>query len=95
VYILAYMTESVTAAAARANLKEILDAVESTHERFVITRNGHPGVVLMSVEDLDALEETLDILSDPETVKAIQEGVEAADRGEYTTLEEVRREMGL
>jgi prevent-host-death family protein len=83
------------AADARAKWKDLLDAVESTHERFLITRHGHAGAVLMSAEDLEALEETLDILSDPEEVKAIQEGIAAADRGEFFTLEEVRKDMGL
>jgi prevent-host-death family protein len=95
-YILMYMTaETVSAADARARLKELLDDVESTHHRYLITRNGHPGSVLMSVEDLEALEETLDILSDPEEVKAIQEGIEAADRGDMVGLDVIRRDLGL
>ncbi len=88
-------TQTVSAADARSNWKALLDDVEATHQRYVITRNGHPGFVLMSVHDLEALEETLEILSDPEELAAIKEGVEALDRGEGIPLEEVARDLGL
>lgn len=88
-------TETVSAADARTHWKALLDAVEATHQRYVITRNGQPGFVLMSLEDLEALEETLEILSNPEEMAAIKEGIEAADRGDMVSLEEVRRELGL
>jgi antitoxin YefM len=95
-YIMVYMTTvTVSAAEARASLKELLDAVELTHQRYRITRNGRPGAVLIAAEDLDALEETLDILSDPEEVAAIAEGTAELDRGEGIPLERVRAEMGL
>jgi len=95
-YMMVYMTtESVSAAEARANLKDLLDTVESTHQRYLITRNGHAGSVLMSIEDLEALEETLDILSDPEEMAAIAEGIAELDRGEGIPLAQIRREMGL
>ncbi len=94
-YMAAHTTEVVTAADARANLRELLDSVESTHQRIMITRKGHPGVVLISADDLEALEETLEILSDPEEVAAIREGQAELDRGEGIPLEQVRRELGL
>jgi prevent-host-death family protein len=88
-------TETVSAAEARANLKTLLDNVEGTHQRYLITRNGHPGSVLMSLEDLEALEETLEILSDAAEVAAIREGLAELDRGEGIPLEQVQRELGL
>lgn len=87
--------ETVTAAEARANLKTLLDEVETTHHRYVISRNGHPGSVLLSLEDLEALEETLEILSEPGTLSAIREGLMEFDRGEGIPLEDIRRELGL
>ena len=88
-------TETVSAAQARANLKTLLDTVETTHQRYLITRNGHARSILMSLEDLEHLEDTLDILSDPEEIKAIEEGIAELDRGEGIPLEQVRREMCL
>ena len=50
---------------AKARLSEIIKSAEATHERTVITKNGKPVAAIMSIEDLEALEETLEILSDP------------------------------
>jgi prevent-host-death family protein len=44
---------------AKAKLNELVEELVTTHERVTITRHGRPAVVLMSVEDLEALEETL------------------------------------
>jgi antitoxin YefM len=45
----------------------------------------------MAGDDLDALEETLELLSDPEAMCDIAEGREAAARGEGLDADEVRR----
>ncbi|MDA8039291.1 MAG: type II toxin-antitoxin system Phd/YefM family antitoxin [Actinomycetota bacterium] len=50
---------------ARNRLSELVAEVEKTHARATTTKQGHPAAVLVSPEDLAALEETLDILSDP------------------------------
>jgi len=47
-----------------------------------ITRNGRPAAVLISPEDLDALEETLDVLSDPVTMQQLREGEAAVAAGD-------------
>ena len=56
---------TMSLAAAKAKLSAVVDQVEDTHDRVVITRNGVPAAVLISPADLAALEETLDVLSDP------------------------------
>ena len=43
----------------RTQLSKYVEDVVSTHERVTITRNGRPAAVLISAEDLEALEETL------------------------------------
>ena len=43
----------------RAQLSKYVEDVVATHERVTITRNGKPAAVLISAEDLEALEETL------------------------------------
>ena len=52
----------------KARLSEIAEEVERTHQRVNITRNGRRYVVLMSAEDLESLEATLELLSDPEAL---------------------------
>jgi antitoxin YefM len=56
---------------ARNRLSELVDEVERTHERIEITRHGHAVAVLMSPDDLAALEETIDVLSSPEAMRQL------------------------
>jgi prevent-host-death family protein len=46
---------------ARARLTELLDKVEKRHEHVVITRNGRPAAVVLSTDEYEALEETLEL----------------------------------
>lgn len=48
----------------KAHLSEIADRVEGQHERILVTRDGRPSFVLMSPDDLESIEESLDILKD-------------------------------
>jgi len=43
-------------------LSEVVDRLEREHGRVVITKHGHPAAVVISVEDLESLEETLDVM---------------------------------
>lgn len=61
---------------------EYVDRVEREHERVVVTRNGRPAVVLISTEDLDSLEETIAVLSDPAAMVGIRDGDAAVARGD-------------
>jgi prevent-host-death family protein len=61
---------------------EFVERVERHHERVVVTRNGRPAAVLVSPEDLASLEETLDILSDPDAVAGLAEAEEALAAGD-------------
>ena len=76
---------------ARNRLSELVADVEKTHARVTITKHGHPAAVLVSPEDLASLEETVDILSDPEALAAIREAEAEYARGDFTTGEEMRR----
>jgi antitoxin YefM len=83
--------EELPLAEARNRLSELIADVEKTHSRVTITKHGHPAAVLVSPEDLAALEETLDILSDPEALAAIREAEAEYARGEVTTGEDMAR----
>ena len=54
-------------------LSEVVDRLEREHGRVVITKHGRPAAVMLSLEDLESLEETLAVLSDPELTAAIRE----------------------
>lgn len=74
----------------KKRLSEIVDGVEARHDRVVLTRNGRPAAVLISPEDLESLEETLEILSDPEAVRAIRRAEAEIDAGKAVDAEELR-----
>ncbi|MUL39716.1 type II toxin-antitoxin system prevent-host-death family antitoxin [Streptomonospora sp. PA3] len=54
-------------------MPELIDEVESTCGKVVITRYGREAAVLISADRLEALEETLDILGDHELMQQIAE----------------------
>jgi antitoxin YefM len=81
----------------KARLSEIADEVATTHERVQITKNGREYVVLLAAEDLEAIEATLELLSDPEAqrrLRAADAEIEAGhvlDEGEVRDLLAQRR----
>jgi len=72
----------------RADLSKLVDEAVLTHERIEITRNGHRAAVLLSAEDYDGMVETLEVMSDPDLRRSIQEGREDFANGNTMTLEE-------
>jgi antitoxin YefM len=82
---------TIPLADAKARLSAVLDAVRDTHDRVVITRNGRPEAVIMSVSDLEALEETLDLLSTPGALDEIRAAEAEITHGEAIGADELRR----
>ena len=78
---------------AKARLSAVLDEVRDTHERVVITRNGRPEAVILAVSDLEALEETLDLLATPDAVDEIREAEAEIARGEAIGADELHALM--
>ena len=88
------MAETMSLSAGKARLSELVDRVERQQERIVLTRNGKPAAVLISPDDLEGLEETLAIMSDPDLVASIREAEEEIRRGEPgITLAELKEEL--
>ena len=87
------MSETLPLSSVKAHLSEIVDRVEGQHDRVVVTRNGTPAAVLVSPEDLESLEETLAIMSDPALMAQIDESCQAITDGEVgVTLADLRTE---
>ena len=85
----------------KARLSEIADEVDRTHERVHITRNGREYVVLMSAEDLESIEATLELLSDPQAMAELRAAEAAVSSGKAISaaemsalMEERRRREG-
>jgi antitoxin YefM len=73
----------------RNHLSELIEEVRRTHERVAITRHGHTVAVLISPDDLTALEETLDVLSSPAAMRQLAESREAMAAGDVLDAEEL------
>lgn len=71
VVVLVTMTTSMSLAEAKAHLPEVVSRVSRQHERITVTVHGRPSAVLVAPEDLESLEETLAILSDPDTMRRL------------------------
>ncbi|MBK5228984.1 MAG: type II toxin-antitoxin system Phd/YefM family antitoxin [Actinobacteria bacterium] len=84
------MDDTLPLAEIKAHLSEIVDRIEGQHQRIILTRNGRPAAVLLSPDDLEALEDTLEILSNPDAVAEIERAREEIARGEGVTAEELR-----
>ncbi len=77
----------------KAHLSELTDRVEGEHDRVVVTRKGRPAAVLLSPDDLESLEETLAVLSDPGLMAQIREGEAAIEAGDSVTLAELQESL--
>ncbi len=77
----------------RAQLSQVMDQVADLREHVIVTRHGRPAAVLVPVDEYEALEETAEILSDAETMAAIDEGRREVERGETMTFDDLRREL--
>lgn len=84
------MTETLPLAEIKAHLSEIVDRVQREHQRVILTRNGRPAAVIMSPADLEALEDTLELLSDAGALKEIRAARLDAARGRVVTADELR-----
>lgn len=84
-----YMSNFVSVSAARANLPDLVKDVNTKLDRVVITVNGKPRAALLSLEELEAIEETAEILAIPGALESIKSGVEDAKAGRLIPFEKV------
>jgi prevent-host-death family protein len=78
--------DHVPLADVKNRLSEVVERLEREHGRVVITKHGRPAAVMLSVEDLQSLEETLEILSDPALMRSIRRAEREAASGKAVRL---------
>ena len=80
--------DAITYSAARANLAQTMDRVCNDHEALIITRNGEQAVVMLSLDDYQALEETAYLLRNPKNARRLLGAIErlAAGQGQENPL---------
>lgn len=80
--ILMTMSTVMSLASVKAHLSELVARVHTQHERVTVTVHGEPSAVLIATDDLESLEETIAILSDPGTIQRLASSDAELARGE-------------
>lgn len=73
--------DAITYSTARANLASTMDRVCNDHEALIITRNGDQSVVMLSLEDFQAMEETAYLLRNPANAKRLMSALTQLSAG--------------
>lgn len=79
--------DSISYASARSNLAKTMDKVCDDHTPIAITRKGEGAVVLISMDDYQALEETAYLLRSPKNARRLIEAVTELESGDGTERE--------
>jgi antitoxin YefM len=88
-----FMAKTVPVRELRSNLSSLLDDVSDRRDHLLVTRNGTPAAALVPIDEYEALEETAEILSNPDALAALEAGLAELERGETITLAELRDEL--
>ncbi|MFC4126118.1 type II toxin-antitoxin system Phd/YefM family antitoxin [Nocardia rhizosphaerae] len=78
---------------AKTRIAELADRVAREHDHFTITRNGRADVMLISVAEYESMQETLEVLSDKETMSDLRKSAEDFAAGETFDADEVLAEL--
>src|SRR5205814_9966341 len=69
------LVEQMSLADVKNRLSEVVDRLEREHGRVVITKHGHPAAVVISLDDLESLEETVDVMDSAQLLDDIRESL--------------------
>jgi prevent-host-death family protein len=89
------MTNLITISDARANLPSIIDKVGGGVDRFMITVNNKPMAVLLSVDELESIEETAEIMATPGAYENIMEGKKQAKKGQGVAWSDFKKKYNI
>lgn len=89
------MTQTLPITKAREDLANLVNNANKKLDEYVITVNGVPAAVLMSAVEFDSWKETIEIMSDPGLMKTIRAGEKDIKNGNFVTLEDLKKELGL
>ncbi|MEK7592726.1 MAG: type II toxin-antitoxin system Phd/YefM family antitoxin [Patescibacteria group bacterium] len=89
------MIQTLPISKAREDLASLVENAKSHLDEFVITVNGYPAAVLMSVAEYDSLKETNEILGNPQLMQAIKAGEEDVRLNRVYDWEKVKKELKI
>lgn len=83
------MSNVISISDARMNLPNLISKVSNNLSRITITVNGQPKAILLSAEELEALEETAEVLAIPGAKQSMKQGLKEAKKGKGTPLSQL------
>lgn len=83
----------VPLAEVKARLSELVRRVAAQHERVTVTVHGRPSAVLVAIDDLAALEETIAVLTDSQAMASLAESEDEIARGDLVSEAELSAAM--
>lgn len=83
------MNKTISLKEARAKFSKLVDRVDQLSDRYIVTKNGTPKAVVMSAEEFESWVETLEFMSNPKAVKALEQGLKEAKAGKSHSFKEV------
>ncbi len=87
------MSTFLSLAEVKSHLSEVVGRVKGQHERVTVTVHGKPSAVLVSVEDLESLEETVAILGDAEALRRLTASDDELARGHGESQADLEKAM--
>lgn len=83
------MSNTISATNARAKLYDLLEEVEKLSRRVIITSHGKTKAVLINMDELESLEETLEVLRDKRAMTSITKSMKEIKAGKTIPFEDV------
>ena len=90
-----FMSKTLPITKVRENLTKIVDRANRLLEEYVVTVNGEPTAVILSHSEYESWTETMEILIDPDLMRAIKEGEEDVKKGNYVTFDTLKKDLKL
>lgn len=89
------MTKTISITKAQEEFRELVKKASKKSEKYVITLKDAPSAILMSNDEYESLQETLEILSDPKMMKDIRRGEKEIAEGKVEDWDDVKKELGF
>ncbi len=81
---------------ARKRIFQIAKDVQKPNRHYTLTENGRPKAVILSAEEFESWQETMEVMRDfPDLKKDIKKAERDYSKGDYITLEELMEKMGF
>lgn len=86
---------SITATKARKQFFKLIENANQPGREVIITLDGKPKIIMMSYEEFEGWQETLEIMSDKKLMEGIREGLNDVRKGNIYSADEIKKKLNL